>query len=141
MGPGAIYVISGFNGDTLFVQNGEVMGSSASEFGASVSVAGDVNNDGYSDVIVGSPGYDTTTGRAYVYLSCGMRGDVNLDGTDATVLDITYLVDFIFRGGPAPECDLEADVDGDGDPATVLDLTYLIDRIFRGGPPPPSCFD
>jgi hypothetical protein len=40
-------------------------------FGVSVASAGDVNSDGYSDVIVGSPYYDsgeTNEGRAFVYL-------------------------------------------------------------------------
>ena len=39
-------------------------------FGNSVSTAGDVNGDGYSDVIVGAPAYDngqTDEGRAFVY--------------------------------------------------------------------------
>jgi hypothetical protein len=39
-------------------------------FGLSVATAGDVNGDGYSDVIVGAPFYDngeTTEGRAFVY--------------------------------------------------------------------------
>jgi hypothetical protein len=39
-------------------------------FGNSVSFAGDVNGDGYSDVIVGAPNYDndeSSEGRAYVY--------------------------------------------------------------------------
>jgi PKD repeat protein len=39
-------------------------------FGNSVSTAGDVNGDGYTDVIVGAPYYDngqTDEGRAYVY--------------------------------------------------------------------------
>jgi len=41
------------------------------EFGSSVAPAGDVNGDGFSDVIVGAPKYDngqTDEGRAYVYL-------------------------------------------------------------------------
>jgi hypothetical protein len=40
-------------------------------FGVRVATAGDVNGDGYSDVIVGAYGYDsgqTDEGRAYVYL-------------------------------------------------------------------------
>ena len=39
-------------------------------FGAAVSTAGDVNGDGYDDVIVGEPGYsngEAQEGRAYVY--------------------------------------------------------------------------
>lgn len=79
-------------------------------FGFSVSTAGDVNNDGYDDVIVGSLLYDngqTDEGRAFVYLgsssglstspvwtgesdqayaqygfSVSTAGDVNLDGYD-----------------------------------------------------------
>ncbi|MBK7442848.1 MAG: FG-GAP repeat protein [Bacteroidetes bacterium] len=39
-------------------------------FGYSVSTAGDVNNDGYDDIIVGATLYDngeTDEGRVYIY--------------------------------------------------------------------------
>ena len=42
-----------------------------SAFGSSVSTAGDINGDGYTDVIVGAPLYDngqTDEGRAFLYL-------------------------------------------------------------------------
>ncbi|MBL8008778.1 MAG: FG-GAP repeat protein, partial [Ignavibacteria bacterium] len=43
---------------------GEAAGNA---FGISVSSAGDVNGDGYSDVIAGAPGYNSNRGRAYIY--------------------------------------------------------------------------
>ncbi len=36
-------------------------------FGTSVATAGDVDGDGYSDIIVGAPGHASDAGRAYVY--------------------------------------------------------------------------
>jgi len=69
----------------------------------------------------------------------GNRGDINGDDTDANILDLTYLVDYIFRGGPAPGCPNEADVNSDGTSANILDLTFLVDRVFRGGPAPGAC--
>ncbi|MBV6478441.1 MAG: hypothetical protein HGGPFJEG_01196 [Ignavibacteria bacterium] len=46
-------------------------------YGTSVSTAGDVNGDGYSDVIVGAPGYSTNKGRAYMYY--GSNSNSGLD--------------------------------------------------------------
>ncbi|MGH8014616.1 MAG: CARDB domain-containing protein [Candidatus Zixiibacteriota bacterium] len=70
----------------------------------------------------------------------GLRGDVNSDGIyDVNILDQTYLVDRIFRGGPRSPRPLEADVNGSGGIPNVVDLTFIIDRLFRGGPPPPPC--
>jgi hypothetical protein len=70
----------------------------------------------------------------------GIRGDVNSDGKYyPDILDQTYLVDRIFRGGPISPRPLEADVNGSGGVPNILDLTLIIDYLFRGGPPPPSC--
>jgi len=43
-------------------------------FGWSVATAGDVNGDGYSDVIVGAYGHTTSTGKAYLYFGGGGTG-------------------------------------------------------------------
>ncbi|MCJ7489550.1 MAG: FG-GAP-like repeat-containing protein [Thermoplasmata archaeon] len=46
-------------------------GQAAAGFGGSVASAGDVNNDGFDDVVVGAAGYDngeTDEGRAFLYL-------------------------------------------------------------------------
>lgn len=50
-------------------------------FGTSVSDAGDVNGDGFSDVIAGASGYNSNTGRAYIYF-----GGINMDNTADVIL-------------------------------------------------------
>ena len=70
----------------------------------------------------------------------GQRGDFNGDGKPTSdILDLTYLIDDMFRGGPDPQCSTEADLNSDSAPATILDLTYIINEIFRGGPDMPPC--
>ena len=70
----------------------------------------------------------------------GQSGDVNGDGSlFLDILDLTYLVDYVFRGGDAPPCPGEADLNQDGASANILDLTFAVDYIFRGGTLPLEC--
>lgn len=100
----------------------------------------DIDNDSDKDVFVGESSGGINFYRAFSSTCCvGIRGDFNNDGMDATVLDLNYLVNDIFRGGPSAVCSEEADLNGDGNPSTILDLNYLVNDIFRGGPSPLSC--
>ncbi len=61
-------------------------------------------------------------------------GDANFDGT-IDIGDPVYLVNYIFKGGPAPQPYASGDANGDG-PIDIGDAVYLINYIFHSGPPP-----
>ncbi|HEX2897787.1 MAG TPA: PQQ-dependent sugar dehydrogenase [candidate division Zixibacteria bacterium] len=70
----------------------------------------------------------------------GIRGDVNGDNNNGNIIDLNFLVNYVFRSsGNAGPCLTESDVNGDSSPADILDLNYLVNRIFRGGPEMPAC--
>ncbi|MFZ1323405.1 MAG: FG-GAP-like repeat-containing protein, partial [Ignavibacteria bacterium] len=80
-------------------------GASAGDyFGGSVSTAGDVNGDGYSDVIVGAEGYSSNRGRAYIYY-----GGTSMNSTSNVIL--TGITDVSFFGNSVSTA---GDVNGDG---------------------------
>ena len=65
-----------------------------------------------------------------------LHGDNNYDGK-LNILDLVYLVDYIFRGSglePQPERNV-GDVNCD-EKLNIQDLTIMVDYIFRGGQPP-----
>jgi len=62
-------------------------------------------------------------------------GDANGDGTAGNILDLTFLVDRIFRGGPGSDPPEASDFNCDGGYGNILDLTIIVDFIFRGGDP------
>ncbi|UCF07811.1 MAG: DUF2341 domain-containing protein [Thermoplasmata archaeon] len=65
-------------------------GYSGSLFGSSVSGAGDVNNDGYDDVLVGAPGHENDAGAAFTFF-----GDTHMDSLpNATYANVTLYGDF-----------------------------------------------
>jgi FG-GAP repeat protein/flagellar hook capping protein FlgD len=110
-------------------------------FGWSVSSAGDMNGDGYDDVIVGAWGFSATTGRAYVYFGglsmdnvadltlqplstneqfgvcVAKAGDVNGDGYSDVVVGADKLGNFtgrfyVFYGGASPNAVADMTADG-----------------------------
>ncbi|HEX2896748.1 MAG TPA: M6 family metalloprotease domain-containing protein [candidate division Zixibacteria bacterium] len=65
-------------------------------------------------------------------------GDVN-HSHSSDILDLNFMVNRLFRSGPAPNPDFVGDFNGDCD-VNIVDLNYIVNRIFRGGPAPvPGC--
>ncbi len=66
------------------------------DFGLSVASAGDVNGDGFADLIVGAYGYSGYAGRAHVYLGSAtglpVRPFLTLDGPDGAPGDFASSV-------------------------------------------------
>lgn len=61
-------------------------------------------------------------------------GDANGDGK-ITVSDAIYLVNYLFKGGPAPVPLESGDANCDGQ-VLVADVVYIINYLFKGGPVP-----
>ncbi len=65
---------------------------------------------------------------------CDFPGDANNNNL-VNILDITYLIANLYKGGPPPPCLNEGDANGNC-LINILDITYLIANLYKGGPDP-----
>jgi hypothetical protein len=63
-----------------------------------------------------------------------LAGDAN-GNLVVNILDITYLINFVYKGGPAPVPMQAGDANASG-VINILDITYLINYVYKGGPAP-----
>ncbi|MEW5923039.1 MAG: dockerin type I repeat-containing protein, partial [Candidatus Zixiibacteriota bacterium] len=68
-----------------------------------------------------------------------LPGDANGNGA-YNILDVTYLISYLYKGGPAPVpyplCSGDANCNCT---VNILDVTYLITYLYKGGNPPCTC--
>ncbi|WP_193323708.1 MBG domain-containing protein [Marinifilum sp. N1E240] len=98
-------------------------------FGKSVSSAGDVNNDGFEDMLIGAQGFNKNTGRAYIYY-----GGIEMDFTPDVIMTGSEGVNTYFGNSVAGI----GDVNNDGfDDVMIGAEAYVSNKgrayIFFGG--------
>ena len=76
--------------------------------------------------------------RNFVIAKCDYSSaDPNYDwNTD--IVDVVYLINYLFRSGPRPCVIKSGDASCDGE-VNVIDIVYLIGYLFKGGPAPGYC--
>ncbi|MDD4987049.1 MAG: FG-GAP-like repeat-containing protein, partial [Dehalococcoidales bacterium] len=122
---------SSFTGRAYIYYGGSAMDTIADEtltggainnsFGLSVSSVGDINGDGYGDVIVGAYGYSTYTGRAYIYYG-GSAMDTTIDVTFTGGATINYFGASVSSAG---------DINGDGYSDVIVGASYYSSSTGR----------
>ncbi|MEM0921999.1 MAG: hypothetical protein AAGI13_03085, partial [Pseudomonadota bacterium] len=119
------FITSQIDGTNGFTINGEQSGQS---FGRSVAGAGDVNGDGFVDIVIGAPYTDVAGSiddRGRVYVIFGGASLVQIDGADGAsdgIIDVTQIdgtngfkIDGVAdRDRIGGSVDAAGDVNGDG---------------------------
>ena len=79
---------------------------------------------------------DTTFGYQAEVLP-SVRGDVNKDNKK-NLTDIIYLVNYVFKGGPAPDPVDLGNVNCSSGAPNLTDIIYMVNYVFKGAKAPCS---
>jgi len=73
---------------------------------------------------------DMTVSTGPVYIC----GDINGDGGGPDIVDLIYLVAYMFQEGAEPPVMATADVNASGGDINIEDLVFLVAYMFQEGP-------
>ena len=140
----------------FLADNDEIQGPMHTNFklGASGEAIGLFDTDAGSNLVIDSVTFgqqkvDTSSGRCpdggetWIFMGvispgyvneCFICGDANRSGT-VNILDATYIISYLYKGGPAPDPLEAADVDSSLT-VNILDVTRLINYLYKGGAAP-----
>lgn len=94
-------------------------------FASSVATAGDLNGDGFTDLVVGARGYEAQPGMAYVYFGgAGARFDLTPDGRLGGAERVVSFGAFVSAAG---------DLNGDGVGDLVVGAPFDNSLVRHGG--------
>ena len=82
------------------------------------------------------PGGFADTMKTTYHVLPFMRGDLDSDNL-YTMNDIVYLINYIFKGGPAPIPYGAGDADNSGE-VNVTDISFMVNYLFLNGDSPPQ---
>ena len=143
--PGHDYMADDAGGATL-VSGGSLLSMEATfygsvageELGKSVGFWEDFGLENKKLIVLGTSSYDNYLGRIYLYfyqfLGLSDCGDVNADGS-FNLLDVTFLISYLYKQGTAPEPLEKCDVNSSGS-INLLDITHIIAFLYKGGADP-----
>ena len=101
--------------------------------------SGKLDDDDDFDVVLGikeNSGGNPVYFNESRHIAAGTCGDANGDES-INILDVGYLIGYLYKGSPAPDPPQIADVDHSG-AVNILDVGYIVAYLYKGGPAP-SC--
>ncbi|UCD94533.1 MAG: thrombospondin type 3 repeat-containing protein [Candidatus Zixiibacteriota bacterium] len=99
----------------------------------------DIDEDGIGDVCdncpeIYNPGQEDENENDIGDACEFICGDANSDEM-INILDVTFIINYLYKDGPAPDPIESIDTNGD-DMTNILDVTHLINYLYKYGPDP-----